>query len=392
MNRTNTRDFDSIDIQIIRIIDEQFNKENYSPSTKQISEILEKSKNLPERVPPRTIRYRISKLEEKRILQKKIPITHERKLGLGENIIVVEENPKMREKFHDIINKNTAIDKCIPTYGKYNGYYLHSVYCLGSSYIPKKISQLLLKNKIIKEYYIFDLLDYKVFGWNFDYFDEKGNWCWKWEIWKEHLQKEIKNSNELEIKFDTKAERIDFDFTDIQILRNMYLLENITLKNLEENLELSKTQIGRRIKKMEEKGIIRGYRTGFFPFANFMPLYILMDENKNTKQLFYHLSKIPYPLTIAIDNKGKIGVVIEFPRNEISDFLEAFYFLKPLIKSFSMQFWSGYPDVNVADNFDFFEEKTNTFTKISKEHERTIRELEKLTRAKKAPDSGKGNF
>jgi DNA-binding Lrp family transcriptional regulator len=377
LNRTNSRDFDSIDLQIIRIIDEQFNKKNYSPSTKQISEILEKSKNFPERIPPRTIRYRISKLEEKRILQKKIPITHERKLGIGENIIIVEENPKMREKFHDIINKNTAIDICIPTYGKYNGYYLHSTYCLDSSYTPHKISQLLLKKKIIKEYFIFDLLDYKVFGWNFDYFDEKGNWCWKWEIWKEHLLKEIKNSNELEIKFDTKAKRIDFDFTDIQILRNMYSLENVTLKKLAENLELSITQIGRRIKKMEEKGIIRGYKTGFFPFTNFIPLFILIDADKNTEQIFYHLSKIPYPLTIAIDNKEKIGVVIEFPQYEISDFLKAFYFLKPLLKTIKIQFWSENPDINIADNYNFFDEITNTFTKINEEHERTIRELEK---------------
>ena len=59
-----------------------------------------------------------------------------------------------------------------------------------------------------------------------------------------------------------------------------------------------------------------------------------MDGDKNTKQLFYHLSKIPYPLTIAIDNKGRIGVVIEFPQNEISEFLEAFYFLKPFLRFF----------------------------------------------------------
>ena len=190
MTKNKAKDFDNIDLQIIRTIDEQFNKLNYSPSTKQISELLENEGVLNQKIPPRTIRYRISKLEEKGILQKKIPITHERKLGIGESFFIIEENIKQREKFYDIINKNAAIDWFLPTYGKYNGYYIHSIYSLDSKFQPHKIIRLLQEKGIIKDYFVFNLVDYKAHSWNYDYFDENGNWSWEWRIWEEDLQGE----------------------------------------------------------------------------------------------------------------------------------------------------------------------------------------------------------
>ena len=375
MPKDNIRAFDNIDIQIISTIDEEFNKQNYSPSTKQISEILEKKGIFTQKIPPRTIRYRISKLEEKGILQKKIPITHERKLGIGESFFLVEENPKYRAQFYSIINENAAIDWYIPTYGKYNGYYVHSIYSLDSSNYPHRIFQLLQEKKIIRKYFTLNLVDYKAYSWNFDYFDENGNWSWNWEIWKEHLQNEIKSGKELEIKFDIEPERIDFDVIDIQILRNMYLHENLTPKKLKGILDLSESQIGRRIKAMEQKGIIRGYRTGFYPFTNFTPLLILIETEQNIQQVFYHLLKIPYPQTIALERPGKIGVAIEFPSYEIRDFLDAFYLLKPLLNTYFLQFWPYNPDVNMAEGFDFFDEKTNNFIKLDKEYKKTLKSL-----------------
>ncbi|NPD88722.1 MAG: hypothetical protein HGN29_08350 [Asgard group archaeon] len=376
MTRSKTRNFDNIDLQIIRTIDEQFDKQNYSPATEQISELLEKSGDFDQKIPPRTIRYRIFNLKEKGILQKKIPITHERKLGIGESIFVVEENPKYRTEFYDIIDKNEAIDWYVPTYGKYNGYYLHSIYSLDSSYHPHKMFRLLKEKDIIRDYSALNIVDYKTYSWNFKYFDEDGSWYWNWEIWKRHLQNKIKSGNELVIEFDTEPERMNFDFIDIQILRNMYLLENLPLKKLEAILDLSESQIGRRIKIMEQKGIIRGYRTGFYPFEYFPPLFIVIEAKQNIQQILYHVSKIPYPLTIALDKPGRIGLAIEFPSYEIREFLDAFYLLKPLIDSYFIQLWSKIPDFNIAGAYDLFEEESNSFVKLDKEYERTLSSIE----------------
>ena len=378
MTKNKAKDFDNIDLQIIRTIDEQFNKLNYSLSTKQISELLENEGVLNQKIPPRTIRYRISKLEEKGILQKKIHITHERKLGIGESFFIIEENPKQREKFYDIINKNAAIDWHIPTYGKYNGYYIHSIYTLDSAYQPHRIFKLLQKKNIIKDYFVFDLVDYKAYSWNFDYFNEEGFWTWDWSFWEEELHTELKSGKELQIKFDTKPEKIAYDYTDIQILRNLYQDDSLTFKKLGEILDLSESQIGRRIKTMEQKGIIRGYRTGFYPFENSTPIMVSIEAGKNMQKIFYHISKIPYPLTIAVEKTGRFVFVIETPITEIREFLNTLHLIKPLTLSLFIQLWPKNPEVNLAQGFDFFDKESASWIKLEKEHEKSIKSLERV--------------
>ena len=378
LTKNKEREFDYIDVQIIRSIEDHINKYNHSPSTKQISELLETEGTMNQRIPPRTIRYRISKLEEKGILQRKIPITHERKLGIGESFFIVEENPKLRDRFYSILNKNSAIDWYIPTYGKYNGYYIHTIYTLDSAYQPHRIFKLLKKKKIIKDYFAFDLVDYKAYSWNFDYFNEEGFWTWDWSIWEEELHTELKSGKELQIKFDTKPEKITYDYTDIQILRNLYQDDSLTFKKLGEIMDLSESQISRRIKVMEQKGIIRGYRTGFYPFENSTPIMVSIKAGKDMQKIFYLLSKIPYPLTIAFEKTERVVFVIETPITEIREFLKALHSIKPLTLSLFIQFWPKNPEVNLAQGFDFFDKESNSWIKLDKEHEKSINSLERV--------------
>ena len=115
MTKDTTRKFDYKDIEIARIFDQQEAK----TSTLKISDILD--------MPARSIRYRIAKLKENQVLQKKIAITHERKLGLVERIFLVETYNKTYAQFLSILTENKAMVWYVPTSGKYNGYIVHSL-------------------------------------------------------------------------------------------------------------------------------------------------------------------------------------------------------------------------------------------------------------------------
>ena len=88
------------------------------------------------------------------------------------------------------------------------------------------------------------------------------------------------------------------------------------------------------------------------------------------------MSKIPYPFTIALDKPGKIGIAIEFPVNELREFLDAFYLLRPLLDSYFIQHWSKIPEVNVGEGFDFFDKESNSFSTLDIEYKRTIQSLD----------------
>ena len=83
MSSRNTKNFDYKDLQIVSAIDRLFNKHKYKISTEKISEVVN--------IPARSIRYRLSKLKEKGLLRQKIPITHERRLGIGEKFIILSD-------------------------------------------------------------------------------------------------------------------------------------------------------------------------------------------------------------------------------------------------------------------------------------------------------------
>ncbi|NPD88718.1 MAG: hypothetical protein HGN29_08330 [Asgard group archaeon] len=103
--------------------------------------------------------------------------------------------------------------------------------------------------------------------------------------------------------------------------------------------------------------------------------YWLIEFFRVFHKILYHLSKIPYPDTVAIDKSGKSGVAIEFPSSEIREFLDAFYLLKPLLDSYFIQQWSRIPEINIGEGFNFFDKESNSFVKLDKEYERIVRLL-----------------
>ena len=74
------------DLTIIDALDKYGSK----TSTKDLSKKIN--------IPPRTIRYRLSKLRERGFLTPYHVLTHERKLGIGENIIVLRIKQEQDKK------------------------------------------------------------------------------------------------------------------------------------------------------------------------------------------------------------------------------------------------------------------------------------------------------
>ncbi|MFX1537215.1 MAG: hypothetical protein ACFFDI_23660, partial [Promethearchaeota archaeon] len=330
-------------------------------------------------IPARSIRFRLVKLREKGILHRRIAVTHERKLGLGEMVIYVEENPEKRKEFYKILNEQSVFSWHVPTTGRFNGYCLHTLYSLDSPDLPFIYLKLLKEKSIIKDYFSFITVDYQSPGWNFDFFNTEGEWTWDWRMWEEQIKKGVSPREQKKIVFDEKSERIDFDYMDIQILRALYAPELNTLKKMEKKLQLSESQIGRRIKSMEEKGIIRGYRTGFTPFKDLVTLSCFIKLKKNMEQVMYHLTQIPYPKSLAIESRDKVALGIPLPSKEVVGFLNGLYTLKPIIDSYFCQIWHTNPIFNFQDAYGVYDKETNSWVKLTKKFENSIEKIKKIS-------------
>ncbi|MHA1211167.1 MAG: winged helix-turn-helix transcriptional regulator [Candidatus Heimdallarchaeota archaeon] len=344
----------SKDIQIIKMLES-----HYKISTEKISEKLD--------IPARSIRYRISRLKEKGILSKRLAITHERKLGLREQFIYINEIPSKKCHLLEIFDANPAF-WYVPTTGKYNGFLLHALDPISPLNLPKKIMQDLKKEHLLQDYFIYETIDFLTLGWDFTYFDSLGNWNWEWQIWSDLIQR-AKTDADNRFTFDDALEIITFDQKDIQILNNLYSEEEIPIRKIAESLDLSESQIGRRIKTMQQKGIIKGYRSGFNPFRDLIGIDCFIYPTGSFNRIINLLAKIPYPKSVTFASQQLAVFSVFIPNNEVKDFLNAFDTLKPLLDSYFLQFWHSVPSIDHQDLYEFYETTTNSWSKLTKGYE-----------------------
>jgi len=353
----------SKDIQIIKMLDS-----HYKISTEKISEKLD--------IPARSIRYRISKLKEKGILSKRLAITHERKLGLREQFIYINEIPSKKRHLLEIFDANPAF-WYVPTTGKYNGYLLHALDPISPLNLPKKFMQVLKKERLLQDYFIYETIDFLTLGWDFTYFDSLGNWNWEWQIWSELIQR-AKTVTDSRFTFDDALEIITLDHRDIQILNNLYSEEELPIRKIAESFDLSESQIGRRIKTMQQKGIIKGYRTGFSPFRELIGIDCFIYSSDSFNHIINLLAKIPYPKSITFASQQLTVFSVFIPNNEVKDFLNAFDTLKPFLDSYFLQFWHSVPSIVHQDLYEFYDTTTNNWSKLIKGYELANLKLEEI--------------
>ncbi len=361
MTNNNIAELDGNDIRIVSTLDSLPHKS----STKRISEELD--------IPSRSIRYRLAKLKERDILKEQTVITHERKLGIRESFIFIEERRNSRKTFCKIIEENPALSWYVPTSGKYQGFILHAINAMNVPDYPRQLLEQMKEKEIINDYFIFEIIEYQEYGWNYKCFNEDGKWVWNWKIWEDYIKKEEYGQEVVEFEENPKV--TSFDYIDIQILRHFILFENITQKEIGKKLALSESQIGRRLRSLEQSEIIRGYRTGFTPFTETQAVLCMIKTNNSLECIVNILKQIPYPKTIAFENRHSIGLGFEIPTNEINGFLNGLHCLRPLIDSYFVQYQLSSPTFNPQTSFDLFDKDSNDLNQVATEYEKTLEQI-----------------
>ena len=131
-------------------------------------------------IPARTIRYRLAKLKENKLLIPSFVFMNERRLGLGEEILILEENMRALPMILSIFNSFSNFYWHARTYGKYNGILVHSVFDLSKPDSNLKIITKLKKSNLIKDYKIIPMIDYHHKSMDFTKYRPKLGWDMNW--------------------------------------------------------------------------------------------------------------------------------------------------------------------------------------------------------------------
>lgn len=342
-----------IDEKDLKIM-EALNKYGPKISTEELSKIVD--------IPSRTIRYRILKLKEKGHIKSMRMLTHERKMGLGENFIIMDINQTKEKELNKILDKILYFYNYISTYGKYNGYLTRFIFSLNTPRFNVDILDTMKRKDIINDYYIFDIVDYKIKFENLAYFNPDEGWVWNWEKWYETIRERLDKEVDFNLKFDEGYKKVDFDYKDV-ILIKILVNEALTIKELSKTLALSETQIRNRIQKLEEKSIIKGYYNEHFLPKNHDSICIfcfieISELINNVLSCFYEL---PYKLSVSYESKSKYCIQLGLNSKDMRKFLKGFDLIRPYLKSYFFQFGYDFSMSDVTQLFDLFNKKTNTW-------------------------------
>lgn len=341
-------------------------------STRELGERLQEPGE--KKIAERTIRYRISKMKEKGIICKASVQTHERKLGLAEYIIVATSNPASETTLKKILDEIPAFYYYAPTYGKYEGYLIYAVYPLNRPRMVPDLASDLKKRGLIEDYYLFDVVDYQRNDANLSELES-----WDWEKWSKSISKIMAKTKEIELDMEEFPQTVSFDSKDTLILRHMVENSEITLRELGEILELSQPQVHNRVKKLEESGIIRGYKLSMKLFESGMTV-LCFFKSKDARKILLWFDMLPYYHQITMEGSSHFFVQVYLPSTETNAFLKHLRNLKQYTDEMFVQFLVGGNHRGYCHLIDMYSEETGSWQIPYEKFSKTIENLTKTKR------------
>jgi DNA-binding Lrp family transcriptional regulator len=325
-------------------------------------------------IPARTIRYRLSKMKENDILLSPYAMTYERKLGLGEHILIMDQTTPSTRKLDQLIKTMPPFYWFSPTYGKYNGYVVHSVYTLSEPAANEEIAVQMKKHDLISDYHLFDLTDFHVKPVDFTHYCHEEKWTWEWSQWPDIID-DCLNEDEFKPPITERPRGVDFDAKDLKLLRSLRRNADMTLKELGQNLSLSETQVNRRIDRLENEGVIKGYKCVIGEFGNELLVSCFIQLQKPYDSILGCFYELPFPLYLMMQSPTDFCIRFGLPMEEAKDFLTAFDKLRPHLRSFFFQTQHAPSLVPKYRAYDLYDEEDEDWQSMTEKCTETIQEF-----------------
>jgi DNA-binding Lrp family transcriptional regulator len=338
-------------------------------STQELSESLGD-------IPPRTIRYRMKKLKEAKILSRRIVMTHERRMGLGESILVMQSTPRGSAVLPGPFAKLDPPYWYSPTYGSFGGFYVHCMHSLASPRTGRRILEAFQKNDLIEDFFIFDITDYEYRAEDLTFYVPGEGWNYDWDSWRERIEKNAKGGFPSEAKVSEVHPIVEFDGDDIRIIKLLYGNGEITQKEIADELGISEAQVNKRIHRLEDDGIVKGFRTIVYLPESAVDFTLFFEVGEGKEGLLSSFYEIPIFGTVMLESESRFGYRAYFPAGDFRSFLRGFDQMRPHLKWFHFQ--TVHHPRNLTKSlhpFDMFDEAKDRWETPASKYLRRISEI-----------------
>ncbi|MDF1538422.1 MAG: winged helix-turn-helix transcriptional regulator, partial [Candidatus Thorarchaeota archaeon] len=168
----------------------------------------------------------------------------------------------------------------------------------------------------------------------------------------------IASGDAVEIKLDDNPQPIEFDEKDIILASELKVESKGTLRELGDIIDLSETQVKRRLDRLEEAGIIKGYRWILKKIEQPLYIYFFVELSENIDCVLSAFYRLPFPSEIMMDSRTKYCIRIRIHGTEMTGLLRGMTQMRKYMDSYFVQI--AYDIASVPSNYpgEFFDKKT----------------------------------
>jgi DNA-binding Lrp family transcriptional regulator len=289
-------------------------------------------------IPTRTIRYRISMLMERGMLLPSVIQTDERKIGLGEGILILQECSDKTETLEKILKEIPIFFWHVPTHGKFDGYLVHVAYNVSTPKMIDVICKEMKKRKLISDYYFFDIVDFASKKVDFSRFKPSGKWDMDWNEWAEKIAEHLDHDVKSPFNLSEQHEIIEHDSRDIDILKHLLNNSNTSISALSILLKTPITKIRESVKKLRDTGVIKGYERAYGFAGDLLWFSCFLDISDCIGGILSCFNELPFPVVILMQKKNQYCIRLGLTTSYLKRFLDGFRLIRPYLKSYSFQF------------------------------------------------------
>jgi len=268
----------------------------------------------------RTVRYRLEKLRKKGLLRPPKIQTYERKLGLGERLLLFQGIPDKEEKLEQVLEELPLFYYYASTYGRYDGFVAYAMYPLVAPGIVLQIAEEMKACGLVEDFYIFDLVDYCRKG--ADVAPLLPDSDWDWDVWTGKVTEILEEGCDFDLGLEQFPPTVAFKFKDIKIIQKLVDNPTMTLKEVANQLGLSLALVHKRVKRLEEEGIIRWIKSTFNPFDETISIACFFKSTKHAKEILCGFHNLPYEVSFVLENDVHYQIVVSIPPSETNQLLQ----------------------------------------------------------------------
>ena len=336
---------------------------------------MEKSKKGENRIPARTIRYRLSTLIERGALLPSVLQTDERKIGLGEGILILQEGPAMSRVLEDLIQKIPIFYWYVPTHGRHDGFLIHTVFEVTQPEMITKIAESMKKKGLISDYSFFEIVDNESKKIDFTKY-QPPEWICDWEDWKKNIEKNLREAPDSPFNLSKQHEMIECDWRDIWILRVLKNDPDSAMRSLASITAIPVQQVRERVQRLRDSKVIKGYSRAYGFAGDLLWFSCFMKIKENVGGILKSIHELPFPGVVLMADDDHYCVRFALSTSNLKQFLDGFRLIRPNLNEYFFQF--HLPDrieTKYEEIFDLFDREegrwnipVQDYVKIVREH------------------------